>query len=43
MHSQQAPARDIKSRPGRVNPDEIDELLALGSKQLSTSVTAWLS
>lgn len=32
MQSQQVLARGLKSRPSRVNPDEIDELLALGSK-----------
>jgi hypothetical protein len=31
MQSQQALARGTKSRPSRVNSDEIDELLALGS------------
>lgn len=31
MQSQQTLARGVKTRPSRVNPDEIDELLALGS------------
>lgn len=31
MHSQQGPSRGVKRRPGRVNPSEIDELLAMGS------------
>jgi hypothetical protein len=31
MQPQQALARGTKSRPSQVNPDEIDELLALGS------------